>query len=195
MLNYPINVTIDTNVFDSARYDFSENSTLQLLVNYVKNGKVKVVLSDIVTKEAKKHIAEQVSKVCGIARKLRAESLNTSTEHLIKHVGLDRLLELIKNKNELMDNGANLFDSFIRDIDAEILHADLINLDAVISDYFEIRPPFELGEKKRKEFPDAFIAHQIRSRFGEGEVVAIISNDTGFKKACKETTNHVFLIH
>lgn len=38
MFKYPINVTIDTNIFDAARYDFDENSTLQLLTKYVKKG-------------------------------------------------------------------------------------------------------------------------------------------------------------
>ena len=31
LFKYPIAVTIDTNIFDSAKYDLSENSTLQLL--------------------------------------------------------------------------------------------------------------------------------------------------------------------
>lgn len=74
----------------------------------------------------------------------------------------------------------------------EILGIDLINLESIIDDYFEINPPFEDGEKKRKEFPDAFIANQIRKRFGEAENVAIVSNDNGFKKACKEAPNHFF---
>ena len=48
MIKYPIYVTLDTNILDSANYDFDEKSTLQLLANYVKKGKVKVVLSNIV---------------------------------------------------------------------------------------------------------------------------------------------------
>ena len=192
MLNYPINVTIDTNAFFATKYDFSENSPLDLLRNYVKNDKIKVVLSDIVIREAKNHISKQVSDVCGIARNLRTECLKTSTEHLITYVGLDRLLELTRNKKELMTNGTKLFDDFINDINAEILHSDLIDLDKVIEDYFEINPPFQSGEKKRKEFPDAFIASQITKRFGDNEKVAIISADNGFKDACKNTPNHVF---
>ena len=39
MFKYPIAVTIDTNIFDEAKYDLSENSTLRLLENYVKSGK------------------------------------------------------------------------------------------------------------------------------------------------------------
>ena len=192
MFKYPINVTIDTNIFDAAKYDFSENSTLQLLIKYVKKGKVKVVLSNIVVKESQKHIAEQGMKLCGIARKLRADALKISTEKLVNYVGLNRLLELVDDKKLVKEKSIELFEKYIKEIDAEILDTSQIDLDAVLDDYFEIRPPFESGDKKRKEFPDAFIANQIRERFGTKEVVAIISNDKGFRAACKETPNHLF---
>lgn len=89
--------------FFATKYDFSDNSPLDLLRNYVKNDKIKVVLSDIVIREAKNHISKQVSDVCGIARNLRTECLKTSTEHLITYVGLDRLLELTRNKKRAYD--------------------------------------------------------------------------------------------
>ena len=174
------------------RYDLGDGSTLQLLKNYVDDGIIKVVLSNIVVRESKKHLAKQVNKACGIARKLRAEVLQESTEYLINYVGLSRLLEISKDKDALIQKSEELFDNFLTDINAEILGIDLINLESIIDDYFEINPPFEDGEKKRKEFPDAFIANQIRKRFGEAEDVAIVSNDNGFKKACKEAPNHFF---
>lgn len=192
MFKYPLAVTIDTNILDAAKYDLSDGSTLQLLKNYVDDGIIKVVLSDIVVRESKKHLAKQVKKVCGIARKLRTEVLQESTEHLVNYVGLSRLLEISKDKDALIQKSEELFDDFLSDINAEILGTDLINLESIIDDYFEINPPFEDGEKKRKEFPDAFIANQIRKRFGEAKDVAIVSNDNGFKKACKEAPNHFF---
>ena len=155
-------------------------------------GVIKVVLSNIVVRESKKHLAKQVNKVCSIARKLRTEVLQESTEHLVNYIGLNRLLEIAKDKSALIDKSDELFDNFIREINAEILGTDLINLDRIIDDYFEINPPFEEGEKKRKEFPDAFIASQIKKRFGETEDVAIVSNDNGFKRACQKTQNHFF---
>ena len=112
LFKYPIAVTIDTNIFDSAKYDLSENSTLQLLKKYVNDGKIKVVLSDIVVRESKKHLAKQANKVCGIARKLRAEVLRESTEHFVNYIGLDRLLEIFIRKSE------ELFENFIKEIDA-----------------------------------------------------------------------------
>lgn len=192
MFKYPIAVTIDTNILDAAKYDLSEGSTLQLLKNYVNEGIIKVVLSNIVVRESKKHLAKQVKKVCGIARKLRTEVLQESTEHLINYIGLNGLLEIRKDKKPLIEKSEELFDNFIREINAEILGTDLINLDEIIDDYFEINPPFEEGEKKRKEFPDAFIADQIRKRFGESEDVVIVSNDNGFRSACLKTKNHFF---
>lgn len=43
-----------------------------------------------------------------------------------------------------------LFDNFLTDINAEILGIDLINLESIIDDYFEINPPFEDGEKAKR---------------------------------------------
>lgn len=192
MFKYPLAVTIDTNIFDAAKFDLGDASTLRILENYVKSGKIKVILSDIVVRESKKHIADQVKKVCGIVRTARTDALNISTEHLIGTIGLNEILRIVKNKNELISKGEEMFDDFLRTINAEILGADLIDVDSILSDYFETRPPFEEGEKKKSEFPDAFIVQQIRKRFGETEKVVIVSNDKGFVRACQESENHLF---
>lgn len=192
MIKYPIYVTLDTNILDAANFDFNEKSTLQLLVNYVKKGKVKVVLSNIVVKEAEKHIAQRGVTVCSLMRKLRADALKTATDYQIKQLGLGHILDLSTDKAEIRQKSINLLHKYITDLDAEILDTSKIDLDAIIDDYFEIRAPFQTGEKKRKEFPDAFIANQIRERFGHEEIVAIISDDNGFKEACQQWDNHLF---
>ena len=192
MIKYPIYGTLDTNILDAANFDFDEKSTLQLLVNYVKKGKVKVVLSNIVVKEAEKHIAQSGATVCSLMRKLRADALKTATDYQIKHLGLGHILDLSIDKAEIRQKSIDLLHKYIADLDAEILDTCKIDLDAIIDDYFEIRAPFQTGEKKRKEFPDAFIANQIRERFGHEEMVAIISDDNGFKEACQQWDNHLF---
>lgn len=192
MIKYPIYVTLDTNILDAANFDFNEKSTLQLLVNYVKKGKVKVVLNNIVVKEAEKHIAKRGVCVCSLMRKLRADALKTATDYQIKQLGLGHILELSTDKAAISQKSIDLLHKYIADLDAEILDTSKIDLDAIIDDYFEIRAPFQIGEKKRKEFPDAFIANQIRERFGHEEMVAIISIDKGFKEACQSWDNHLF---
>lgn len=69
MFKYPLAVTIDTNIFDAAKFDLCDTSTLKILENYVKSGKIKVVLSDIVVRESKRHIADQVKKYVGLCEK------------------------------------------------------------------------------------------------------------------------------
>ena len=95
MFKYPLAVTIDTNIFDAAKFDLCDTSTLKTLEKYVKNGKIKVVLSDIVVRESKRHIADQVKKICGIMRKARATALEGSSEHLINTIGLGEILRII----------------------------------------------------------------------------------------------------
>lgn len=192
MFKYPLAVTIDTNIFDAAKFDLCDTSTLKILENYVKSGKIKVVLSDIVVWESKRHIADQVKKICGIMRKARAAALEGSTEHLINTIGLGEILRIVTNKDELISKGEEMFDDFLRTINAEILGADLIDVGLILGDYFGTKPPFENSEKKKSEFPDAFIAQQIRKRFGETEEVVIVSNDKGFIRACRESENHLF---
>ena len=71
MFNYPLIVTIDTNIFDAKKYDLSKGSTLQMLKKYVDDGIIKVVLSEIVVKESKKHIAKQVKKNLQYCKKIK----------------------------------------------------------------------------------------------------------------------------
>ena len=40
MFKYPLAVTIDTNIFDAAKFDLCDTSPLKTLENYVKNGKI-----------------------------------------------------------------------------------------------------------------------------------------------------------
>ncbi len=62
-------VTIDTNIFDAAKFDLCDTGTLQTYENYVKSGKIKVVLSDIVVSGSKRYISDQVKKYVELCEK------------------------------------------------------------------------------------------------------------------------------
>lgn len=191
MIKYPLNVTIDTNIFEANKFDFGTDSTLSLLVKNVQNGKIKLVLSDIVIREVEKHIYQRVENVCGKARKLRKEYLDILPEQYLVDIGMEIYVQ-IPNKEEVYNQANNVFYNFLEDCKVERLDIDSINLETIIEDYFSVRPPFENSEKKRKEFPDAFIAQEIKNHFGSDEIVAIISQDKGFKKACGDNNNYLF---
>ena len=67
MIKYPLNVTIDTNIFEANKFDFGTDSTMRLLVKNVQNGKIKLVLSNIVISEVEKHICRRVDDEIGRA--------------------------------------------------------------------------------------------------------------------------------
>ena len=191
MFNYPLYVTIDTNIFISCKFDFSKDSPLNLLLKNIEQGKIKLVLSDIVVHESEKHIKKVGEKLYSLAKKTRKEALGISSTDLINNIELSDMIT-IPEKNAIVSNCKFQFEKFLNESQAEIIKTQTMDLSVIIDDYFSFNPPFEDNDLKRKEFPDAIIANQIRTRFGEKDIVAIISNDKGFIKACKYTKNHLF---
>jgi hypothetical protein len=57
------------------------------------------------------------------------------------------------------------------------------NLEDVVDWYFDVRPPF--SEKKRKEFPDAFIISALDQYHKRTQAnIAVIGFDGDFSQAC-----------
>ena len=192
MIKYPLNVTIDSNIFDSNMYDFESGSNLQLLTNYVKKGKIKIYLSNIVINEISKHIKKHAYDVAATINKACKELRKEHSDCLLKSIGVERYLNKT-NRNQLANKAQESLDDFLDTLNIKILNNNdsNIDIDRIFEDYFEYNPPFEHSEKKRKEFPDAFIAAQIRNQFGQNEQLAIISNDNGFKNACNSGRNYL----
>ena len=74
-------------------------------------------------------------------RKARADALSGSTEHLISSIGLGEILRIVTNKDALISKSEEMFDDFLRTINAEILSADLIDVGLILGDYFWTKPP------------------------------------------------------
>ena len=68
-------------------------------------------------------------------------------------------------KDTIHKNAKDIFAKFLEDCKVERLDTASINLEKIMEDYFAVRPPFENSEKKRKEFPDAFILFFVRRTF------------------------------
>lgn len=190
MFHYPINITIDTNVFDAAKYDLSEGSTLKILANFVKEEKIRVYLSSIVIREAEAHIRKQGSQIYSEVRKSIAELRKTVDEDALEIAGL-RKYTVIPVKEAIINSLIDRFERYIQLLNPEVFDASSIDVGQVLDDYFEFNAPFENSDKKRNEFPDAFIANQIRARFLENNSVIIVSNDVGFKQACIKERDYV----
>ena len=189
VFRYPITITIDTNIFEAEKYDLSDNSKLQVLLKHVKEGKVKVVLSDIVLKEVKAHLEKTSSQLYSQIRKNRNQLLLTANENLINTVGLEEYL-IIPDKERIIQSANSKFETYIDELADEIMSIGDVNINEIVDDYFAIRPPFQDGEKKRKEFPDAFIVNELKRKFTRDNSVIILSNDKGLIKGCHRYHNY-----
>lgn len=189
MIKYPLYVTLDTNIFISNKFDFGQDSTLGILAEYVKSGKIKVVLSNIVIKEVERHIIDKGNSICASIKKLRKEVLKNTSKEYIKQIGLDGQL-LIPDKEVIEAKSAAEWKRYIDIINPEIIDNSFINIDKIIEDYFDCNPPFEKDGKKKSEFPDAFIVNQITNKF-RNDTIAIVSDDNGVIQACEKSGKHL----
>lgn len=191
MIKYPLNVTIDSNIFDENNYDLGEDSILSHLINYVKKGKIKVFMSNIVINEISRHIKNRAYEIRAIINNSRKELREKYPESLIKSVDMGHLLKKT-DRDEMALKAQSSLNEFLEKLDVTYLDNSGIDVEKIFCDYFSYNPPFEDNDKKRKEFPDAFIAAQIKMQFKDGEKLAIVSADKGFKAACGTQSGYMF---
>ena len=148
-------------------------------------------MSNIVVNEILKHVQDSAYQIATMVNNLRKDAMKMFPENLIKNVEMEYVLTKA-NRNEMAQKAKESLTGFLEKLDVEILDSSAVDVETIFNDYFNFNPPFENNEKKRKEFPDAFIAAQIRERFKNGEKLAIVSADKGIKQACGNPTNHMF---
>lgn len=191
MIKYPLYVTIDTNIFDETKYDLAEGNTLSVLKNHVQKEKIKIVLSNIVINEVLKHAQDKACEIASMVNNLSKEIQKKYSDSIIKCVGMENLLKKVNRKDMACRAKAEV-ETFLSELDIEILDSSNVDVEKIFEDYFNFCPPFENSDKKRKEFPDAFIVAEIKERFKRGEDVAIVSKDNGFKRALGNSQNYHF---
>lgn len=120
MFNYPINVTIDTNVFRACKYDLSENSPLRVLANHVKAGKVRIYLSEIVIKEVKDQLKKQGATLYSLIRNNRNELLKEADKNIVSLAGLKEYIT-IPDKKKIQQAACARFDDYVKSLNPEIL--------------------------------------------------------------------------
>ena len=196
-LKYPINITFDTNIFDSNQFDLGENSAFFKLRKYVEQGKIRVYLSNIVLNEMRQHYIEYARKIYSKIRKTRGEiqngkfgaeegkKLHGISDDFVSAIGLSYILK-IPEKSEILNSAENYFNNYISSLQIEKLNSQNINLDNIFHAYFNKLPPFENTENKKYEFPDAVIAEQIKLKFNENNFVYVVTQDKGLSSALKD---------
>ena len=120
MIKYPLNVTIDSNIFDENNYDLGEDSILSHLINYVKKGKIKVFMSNIVINEISRHIKNRAYEIRAIINNSRKELREKYPESLIKSVDMGHLLKKT-DRDEMALKAQSSLNEFLEKLDVTYL--------------------------------------------------------------------------
>lgn len=174
-----IYVCLDSNQYIQCSYNFL-GGKLKNLKMYCNQGLVKLIITDIIIKEVKMHIKDDIIEfVENRKRELNKARVLSSVKYIDEFDYIFQEID-IGNLNTTIEQQ---FEEYINDKNVIIIDNDMINLNKVLDDYFNIKPPFE-KTKKRNEFKDAFIINGLKNYCQKKHIqVHIISSDIGFNKA------------
>lgn len=174
-LNFPLNVFVDTQIFIKESFNFSENGRLAILKKQVKRGEINFITSEIISREAKKCIRENVEK--------KVTDINNnfnSRELAILKEGKYATRFSLFNAEDMVKEAFDEFESYLNEVRATYLDLDTIELKAVLDDYFNGVKPFG-GKGKKAEFPDALNISMLRKYRQDGEPIYVISGDSDYE--------------
>lgn len=172
--DFPLDVFIDTEVFERLNYDFSEGGKLWLIKKQVNRGAIKLFTSEIVKGEVKNHIIHNIDKII--------EEINSKfSRRELKILNNDNTPRFSKiDANELVTEALKRFEKYLDDTSAICLDIESIELKEVIQDYFKNTKPFD-NKKKKSEFPDAFNMAMINKYRDEFKPFYVISGDNDYE--------------
>jgi hypothetical protein len=172
ILNFPIFVFIDSQVFISEAYNFGTKGNFDYLQKHVNDKKITLITSDIVTHEVERHIEKDVS---ASIKKIKPE---ISGRGLAIFKGSPYQISL--DESLMIDYALTRFRKYLSDAQFQHIEICTVDLNAVLDDYFNGSKPF--GENNKKsEFPDAFNLSMLRAYSQKNNCkVYIVSGDNDF---------------
>ena len=184
MLHYPLMVFVDTNIFISCKYNLNGNGYFSILKKFIKDGKIKLHIDNIVRQEVEKHIKSDIDNAWG------------KYKNAYKEIPTN-LLEISEikwpSKEDLQEKAVSVFQAFLEEVNVQYLDNKKVDLESILKDYFECNPPFEKNIQKKYEFPDAIIISKIKQNFDGIKPLYIISQDEGFRKSFSEEEIYTFV--
>ena len=147
---------IDTNIFRETGYALDKGLPAQLA--QFAESPVQVVISEIVHREMKRHLAEFVGK----ARAALEKGLKEVQQEMQASEGAaSRARKAILTNESDAEVAQRRLEQFYERCGATVLPADSVTGREVLERYFSQEPPFAATGDKKQEFPDAFALMSI----------------------------------
>lgn len=173
-------VFIDTQSFVNAGLHF-DGPAFKSFRKYCDTDELIHVSTSVVVREVKSKIELSVKDAISAIKTFRrkARLLSSLDDGKIKSLFEDISEEEIYAKSE------DVFDEFLDACSTQIVQANAIDSEDLLSLYFDKKPPFGDG-KKKAEFPDAISILSLKSYLQNQEKIYIVSNDSDLKAYCAE---------
>lgn len=151
----PINVFLDTEVFDAVGHDYA-TSRFRHLARLVGGSQVRVVLTDAACGEIREHAKEKAESAYAELIKL-SKRTNTAVLKNLPSVPLAALTGV--GRETVVVEALAALDRLLAGWSVEYVPLKEVGVESVVEDYFARRPPF--SEKKKDEFFDSFTAKAL----------------------------------
>lgn len=184
------NVFLDSNIYIRYNFNMYSNMHMKRLKDFINdNINVKLYSNKIVEKECLSAINSKAKDtfkdIHALRNKMKWDMLSSTK---LK----DNLEEIqIEDENELVEVSKENFYKFLNDFNVINIPIDTVDTEIIFENYFNSIPPFE--EKKKKEFPDAFIIESIKmfQKSNSYMKMYIVSQDKGFLKAFENNEHYI----
>jgi rRNA-processing protein FCF1 len=181
-------ICIDTNIFREAGYAFDKGLPAQL--TQFADSPVQVVISEVVHREMKRHLADNIGK----ARASLEKGLREVQQEMLASEGAaSRARKAILTGENDAEIAQRRLDAFYESCGATVLAADSATSREVLERYFNQQPPFAATGDKKKEFPDAYALISVEKWAEEHDFkVLMVSQDKGWREFCERTERLVY---
>ena len=182
-------ISIDTAVFHGKKYDF-QNPSIRALNQFLGTD-ITLVLSDVVVREMKRHVAEDTAETQRAAKKaIRSHARRWGLRNI---ADIHTQLHLDASPTA---KAWQIVDRFMAGEDIQTAQVPTAQDTAadVLNRYFASDPPFVNKSEKKHEFPDAFALLSLEAWARDNETkVLCVSPDKGWKSFCS-TSEHLICI-
>ena len=146
-----VEIFLDTNVFESAKFSYSSKTFVSFL-DYCKENEIKLKITDVVKHEVIKRIKSNITESF---EKIDKQNLGVVAGSFDMDTNISKLNFIEKLTNKLHER----FSDFLDDNDIEVIDTNY-DINELILQYFNQLSPFT--EQKKHEFPDAIILLTIK---------------------------------
>lgn len=178
-------VFIDTQYFVKAGLHF-DSPAFKSFRNYCEAEELFHISTSVVEREVKSKIEASVGEAISAIKTFhrKARLISSLDDEAIKGLFVEIPEEDIYKKSN------DVFDEFMAACSTDVIEADGIDLEELLSMYFEKKPPFGEG-KKKTEFPDAISLLSLKKHLEEGEKIYVISDDEDLKSYCEDNPQFI----